>query len=55
MNDLKENIRNAIMIVKHRDPQYNFAILERKNNSEFKVEILWTRDESEILTVKLNK
>ena len=51
---LRNEIRNAIIILKQDDPQDNFTILENKNGV-VKVEILWTSDDTEILEIKLNK
>ena len=52
MTNLRKEIRNAIIILTQNDPQDNFTILEEKDN-KIKVEVLWTADEKEILTINL--
>jgi len=50
----RKEIRQAITILTQRDPQYNFTILEKKDN-KIKVEVLWTKDEKEILVIPKRK
>lgn len=52
MNTKRKEIRNAIIILKQRDPGDNFTILEEKDN-KIKVEVLWTQDEKEILVINI--
>lgn len=47
----RAEIRQAIIILTQRDPQDNFTILEEKDN-KIKVEVLWTADEKEELTIQ---
>lgn len=49
---LRKEIRNAIIRLTQRDPQDNFTILKEKDN-KIKVEILWAKDEKEILIINL--
>ncbi len=49
---LRKEIRNAIIILTQRDPQDNFTILEDENN-KVKVEILWTKNEKEVIIINL--
>jgi len=49
----RKEIRDAIIILTQRDPQDNFRVLEKADN-KIKVEILWTEDEREILTIKID-
>ena len=48
----RDIIRQAIKIMKNRDPYYNFNVLEETDNV-VKVDILWTRSEKEVLIIKL--
>ena len=52
MTKLRTEIRNAIIILKQQDPQNNFTILESKDG-KVKVEVLWAKDETEILIINL--
>ena len=49
----RQEIRQAIIIKTNQDPQDNFTVLEKKEG-EVKVEIHWTRDESEIIVIKIS-
>ena len=46
----RSEIRQAIIILTQKDPDDNFTILEDKDN-KIKVEILWTKNEKEVLTI----
>ena len=48
----RKETRQAIIILTQRDPQDNFTILEKENN-KIKVEVLWTKDEREVLLINL--
>jgi len=50
----RAEIRQAIIILTQRDPQDNFTILEDKDG-KVKVEVLWSKDEIEVLKIKLHK
>lgn len=50
----RAEIRQAIIILTQRDPYDNFTILEKKKD-KIKVEVLWTADEKEELTINLKK
>ena len=49
---LAEQLRQDIIILKNRDPQYNLTILENKDG-KVKVEINWSVGDVEILEITL--
>lgn len=51
---LAEQIRQAVIIMKNRDPQYNITILE-KTDEEVKVEINWSVGNVEVLVIKIKE
>ena len=48
----RDYIREEITKRKYRDPQYNFTILE-ETKSGYKVKVNWTKDETEVLEIKV--
>ena len=54
MSKTRKEIRQAIIILTQNDPQDNFIILEEKDG-KIKVEVLWTKDEKEILNINLTE
>ncbi|MFA5197695.1 MAG: hypothetical protein WC437_04740 [Patescibacteria group bacterium] len=54
MYGLRKTIREAIIALKHEDPDDNFTILSNKDGS-YIIKVLWTTKREEIIEIKLNE
>ena len=54
MPELRKQIREAIIATGKGDPQDNFTILsENKKDGKYKISILWSKDNVEILEINI--